>query len=45
MTNADKIRAMSDEELAKFLCYFSVMRFLGAPVQWMQSGAVLHDRT
>ena len=22
MTNADKIRAMSDEELAKFLCYF-----------------------
>ncbi len=45
-TNADRIRAMSDEELAEFLCTHEVCNWDSGPddipdiIKWLQSEAV-----
>lgn len=43
MTNADRIRAMSDEELAKFLCTIRSSQSYGFPCSYCVAEEFCHD--
>ena len=49
MTNADRIRSMTDEELAEFICYQIIDRNIGIPLEtwfeWLKQEVTEHSTT
>ena len=48
-SNADRIRSMSDEELAEFICYQIIDRNIGIPpetwFEWLKQEVTEHSTT
>lgn len=48
-TNADRIRGMTDEELAEFICYQIIDRNIGIPLEtwfeWLKQEVTEHSTT